>query len=462
VVQLMRKTSVYLPDHLKRALGARARATRRSEAEVVRAAVETEVAATSHPTPGAAAAGLDQPVPGRLVGVGVGPGDPDLLTLRAVTALRRADRVLAPSTATDAVGRAETIVRQAAPDVRVERAPFAMHPDPAVRADAMQAIAATVAGYLDAGDEVAFITIGDPLTYSTFSALADAVLQRRAGTTVDVVPGIMAFQSLAARTRTTLVDERQRLSVRTAVGDGDVAEVLAGDLHDPTCTVVVYKGGRHLPQLAEVARAAGRSEGAVAGELLGMSGERIGDLSTLATGPAGYLATVIFPATEGAVRPARSRSGADRASGNSGGDKAPGVPAPARGSDRPSADASGLTGEPAPTGPPPRGDVRTSTGRGQLTEADTIGNGQTRTDPGNRTEAAARRPGDRYTDVSDSAGRGQVTEAGMTGIGQSTTDPGSGAEATARRHGDRRTGIRGSAGSGQGFEAGTAGGGAPT
>ncbi|HEV7761451.1 MAG TPA: precorrin-2 C(20)-methyltransferase [Acidimicrobiales bacterium] len=302
----MRKTSVYLPDHLKRALSARATATRRSEAEVVRAAVEAEVATAAGPVAaaGAGAAGLEQPVPGRLVGVGVGPGDPDLLTVRAVTALRRADRVVAPSTATDAVGRAETIVRQAAPEVQVERAPFAMHPDPALRAEAMQAIAVTVAGYLDAGDEVAFITLGDPLTYSTFSALADAVLQRRPGTVVEVVPGIMAFQSLAARTRTTLVDERQRLSVRTAVGDGDVAADLADDLQDPTCTVVVYKGGRHLPRLAEAAKAAGRADGAVAGELLGMSGERIGDLTALGTGPASYLATVILPAPEGAIPPA--------------------------------------------------------------------------------------------------------------------------------------------------------------
>lgn len=301
----VRKTSVYLPDHLKRALGARARATRRSEAEVVRAAVEAEVAGGAGPSTGGAVRGavLDQPVPGRLVGVGVGPGDPDLLTVRAVNALRRADRVVAPSTATDAVGRAETIVRQAAPDVRVERAAFAMHPDPEVRAEAMGAIAATVADHLDGGDEVAFITLGDPLTYSTFSALADAVLERRPGTEIEVVPGIMAFQSLAARTRTTLVDERQRLSVRTAVGDGDVVEALDDDLRDPTCTVVVYKGGRHLPRLAEAAAASGRASGAVAGELLGMTGERLGDLATLATTPAGYLATVILPATHGAVPP---------------------------------------------------------------------------------------------------------------------------------------------------------------
>lgn len=283
---------MYLPDHLKRALTARAAASRRSEADVIRAAVEAVVARTASEAPTTVA---EAPQPGRLVGVGVGPGDPDLLTVRALTALRRADRVVAPATAPDAVGRAETIVRQAAPDIRIERAPFVMHPDPKARAEAMEKIAIDVAAHLDAGEEVAFITLGDPLMYSTFSALADAVRQRRPESVVDVVPGIMAFQSLAARTGTTLVDERQRLSVRTALDDDDLADELA----DPTRTVILYKGGRRLPELAEAARASGRLDGAVAGELLGMTGERIGPLADLADGPASYLATVIVPAREG-------------------------------------------------------------------------------------------------------------------------------------------------------------------
>lgn len=288
----VRKTSVYLPDHLKRALAGRAAATGRSEAEVLRAAVEAEVAATGAP----ATAAAEPPRAGRLVGVGVGPGDPDLMTVRALQALRRADRVLAPATALDAVGRAETIVREAAPDVRVERVSFTMHPDARERAMAMQAVAETVVELLDGGEEVAFITLGDPLTYSTFSSVADAVAELRPETVVEVVPGIMAFQSLAARTRTTLVDERQRLSVRTALEEGDVTGD-SDDLGDPDCTVVVYKGGRHLPALAAAAKDAGRVDRAVAGELLGMSGERVGNLAELAeTGPAGYLATVILPA----------------------------------------------------------------------------------------------------------------------------------------------------------------------
>ena len=290
----MQKTSVYLPARLKEALAARAAATGRSEAEVIRAALEAEVW-SSPPTPAVEAPPprIEAPVPGRLVGVGVGPGEADLLTVRAIGALRRADRVVAPATAIDAVGRAEAIVRQAVPDLRVERIPFAMAPGRAERDRSVNEAAEVLAGYLGAEQEVAFVTLGDPLTYSTFTAVAEAVRKRRPATVVEQVPGIMAFQALAARTGTTVTDERQRLVVRTALDGEDVG----ADLDDPDATIVLYKGGRRLPDLAKAAAASGRLTGAVAGELLGMPGERIGPLCDLAAqGPASYLATVIIPA----------------------------------------------------------------------------------------------------------------------------------------------------------------------
>jgi precorrin-2/cobalt-factor-2 C20-methyltransferase len=291
----MRKTSVYLSSRLKDALSARAAATGRSEAEILRAALEAEVYSTAT-GPGAGPAGaaaFEAPVPGRLVGIGVGPGDADLVTVRAVVALRRADRIVAPATAVDAVGRAEAVVRQAVPGLRVERIPFAMAPGRAERDRSVDEAAGVVTSYLDAGEEVAFVTLGDPLTYSTFTSVAAAVRQRRPATVVEQVPGIMAFQALAARTGTTVTDERQRLVVRTAL-DGEDVDV---DLAQPDVTVVLYKGGRRLPDLAKAAAAAGRLPGAVAGELLGMPGERIGSLADLAAdGPASYLATVIVPA----------------------------------------------------------------------------------------------------------------------------------------------------------------------
>ena len=289
----MRKTSVYLPDGLKRRLTALAERTHRSEADLLRGGVEALVASGEEPP------APEAPVPGRLVGVGVGPGPADLVTVRALRALRRAHTVVAPSTDLAAAGRAEAIVREAAPDVVVARLAFVMAQDPAARAGALAAATDQVVDLLDAGEEVAFITLGDPNLYSTFSSIAAGVAARRPGTPVVTVPGVMAFQELAARAGTVLADDQQSFLVLPAneapvsVPGGALATALA----DESCTVVVYKGGRHVAAVADRLGEANRLDGAVIGELLGMPGERVALVADVATRPASYLSAVIAPAS---------------------------------------------------------------------------------------------------------------------------------------------------------------------
>ena len=147
------------------------RQTGRSEAELIRAALDAAVAASAPAVTPVEPA--DPPLPGRLVGVGVGPGDADLLTVRAVAALRRADRVVAPvhrgrrrraGRGDRAPGRPGP--RRRAHPVRHEPGPRPTGTAPSPGPRPGRRATST------AGEEVAFITLGDPLTYSTFSAVA--------------------------------------------------------------------------------------------------------------------------------------------------------------------------------------------------------------------------------------------------------------------------------------------------
>jgi precorrin-2/cobalt-factor-2 C20-methyltransferase len=204
---------------------------------------------------------------------------------------------MAPTTDSAAVGRAEAVVRAAAPDIVVERLVFVMAPAASARAAAIDGAAARVRSLLDAGEEIAFITLGDPNVYSTFASIALAVRTLRPATIVETVPGVMAFQDLAAQAHVVLTDEHQSLVVLPAHGTD---ERLSEALDDPASAIVLYKGGRRLPELTERLRAADRLAGAVLGELVGMTGERIAPLAEVADRPAAYLSAVIVPVRPGA------------------------------------------------------------------------------------------------------------------------------------------------------------------
>jgi precorrin-2/cobalt-factor-2 C20-methyltransferase len=141
---------------------------------------------------------------------------------------------------------------------------------------------------------VAFVTLGDPNVYSTFSSLGDAVRRLRPAVPVEVVPGIMAFQDLAARTGTTVVDGTEHLVLvpAHAAAAGATLEAAAAD---PSAAVVVYKGGAQIGAVAATLAGHDRLDGAVMGELLGLPGGRVAPLAEVADRPASYLATLLVP-----------------------------------------------------------------------------------------------------------------------------------------------------------------------
>ncbi len=232
----------------------------------------------------------------RLVGVGVGPGDPELVTVKGVRVLREADVVVVPVMDPEEMGRAEATVR-AHTDVEPLRLVFALDDrggPTAERLSAWEAAADAVAQQLrDGAGCVAFATIGDPNIYSTFTYLADAVRERLPQVDVETVPGITAMQDLAARSGTVLCEGTESLALLPLTAGVPAFEEALTHFD----TVVAYKGGRRMPQVLEVLGRLGRLDGAVYGSALGLAGEQVGPAGELA-GETPYLSTVIVPATD--------------------------------------------------------------------------------------------------------------------------------------------------------------------
>jgi precorrin-2/cobalt-factor-2 C20-methyltransferase len=229
-------------------------------------------------------------VSGRLIGVGVGPGDPELLTVKGLRVLREADEVFVPVGDTGETGRAEATVREYLEPGRIRRLLFALSGDEGARARNWENAATEVSEALREDKTCAFATIGDPNVYSTFTYLARTVKEYMPGVEILTVPGITAMQDLASRSGTVLLEGDERLALLPfTAGEDGLREALLGFE-----AVVCYKGGSRMADVLRVAQEAWRLGGAVYGSRLGIEGEEVLDASEMVGREAPYLSTVVF------------------------------------------------------------------------------------------------------------------------------------------------------------------------
>ena len=223
---------------------------------------------------------------GVLYGVGVGPGDPELLTLKAVRLLERCPVIAAPQTRSGET-LALDIVRQALSLEGKTILPlyFSMERDKALIRAAHEKAADAVQARLDAGEDVAMLNLGDVSIYATWGYMMD-IVQARGYETV-MIPGIPSFCAAAARLGTTLVSWGSPLHV-IPVG----RDPLGPQLEQPGGKVLM-KAGHHFPQIVEALKQTGQLDRAALVEDCGLPGERV--CTDLSTSPenVGYFATVI-------------------------------------------------------------------------------------------------------------------------------------------------------------------------
>lgn len=190
-------------------------------------------------------------VPGKFFGIGVGPGEPGLMSVIAWEFLKRCDVIFAP--------RARTMEHSAArqclpaneiPDERFREIEFTMNSDRTRLCKHYASVAETIAAELRAGKDAAWLTIGDPMTYSTYvytlAALKDCMPEVRHRT----FPGVTSYCALAAATEFPLGESKERVLILPC--PDEMPELRAAiEAHD---IVVLMKIGERLPAVLGLLR----------------------------------------------------------------------------------------------------------------------------------------------------------------------------------------------------------------
>jgi precorrin-2/cobalt-factor-2 C20-methyltransferase len=166
---------------------------------------------------------------GTFYGIGVGPGDPDLITLKAVKILSRVDIVYAAASTKNNHSLAVNIAEQHIPEhTAVKMLHFPMTRDKSETRTAWHSHAKTILEDIKDGKNVAFLTLGDSMTYSTFGYLLKHVKKIAPEVEIQTIPGITSYQAAAARLNTPLVEGEESLMVVSGAKGGNHLRELAG------------------------------------------------------------------------------------------------------------------------------------------------------------------------------------------------------------------------------------------
>ncbi|MBV9818873.1 MAG: precorrin-2 C(20)-methyltransferase [Solirubrobacterales bacterium] len=241
---------------------------------------------------------------GRLYGVGVGPGDPELMTVKARRIIERAPVIAYPGAAHgSSIARSVADPYLGADKIEVGlRYPVTTgtieHPGgyEAALAEFYDDCAAQLAVHLDAGRDVAVLCEGDPFLYGSYMYLHDRLAGRYP---TEVIPGVASFSAAAAASGTPLV---RRDDVLTILPGTLSPDVLAARLRTSDAAVVM-KLGRTFPAVREATERAGLLHRGVYVERASFEGQRVVPMADV-NGTVPYMSLVLVPAERWPRRPA--------------------------------------------------------------------------------------------------------------------------------------------------------------
>ena len=222
---------------------------------------------------------------GILYGIGVGPGDPELLTAKAIRLLRECDVIAAPRSTDGKQTALDIAAPYIAKDKPVRLFDMPMTHDEQARNTSHDAAADALCALLDEGKNVAFLTLGDPTVYSTYWYVHKRVAGR--GYPAELVPGVPSFCAAAAAMGRALCEDGEMLHIIPAAhGRAEEGLSLSG-------SKVLMKTGKSVLEVRELLRQRGELENAVLIERVGMDGQRLVENLNEITEPSGYFSIIL-------------------------------------------------------------------------------------------------------------------------------------------------------------------------
>ena len=235
---------------------------------------------------------------GTFYGMGVGPGDPELLTVKAASVLARCRHVVVPKAKAEGGSVALEIAgRYVQKHAVVHELVFPMTTDKAELSRSWRESAASIAAMLETGEDVCFLTLGDSLVYSTYIYLLRELKAILPEVEVVTVPGITSFSAVAALTNFPLGEGKEPITVVPTADDlGAVRQAI-----QVGGTVVLMKIGKRLGDILDVLEETGVIGDAVFVQRAGHQNQVVElDLRKLRgmSSEAGYLSVILIHATK--------------------------------------------------------------------------------------------------------------------------------------------------------------------
>jgi precorrin-2/cobalt-factor-2 C20-methyltransferase len=234
---------------------------------------------------------------GKFYGIGIGPGNPELLTLRALKILKKVDYIFQLAGSKDGTSVAGNIISEFRNDImgKVINLTSPMKTDLNDRKKAWKQNAENILEKLDSGFNCAFITLGDPLIYSTCGHLIKELNNNLDSSHIEIIPGITSFQAAAAKTKTVLADNEEKLLIVPAYKD----EIVQNNAVNSSDTVVMMKAYKTKNSIIKNIISDNSSGNSIYVSKLGLEGEVIeNDIEKIKNLPSEYLSLFIIKKKE--------------------------------------------------------------------------------------------------------------------------------------------------------------------